>query len=419
MKPAGYWNPQRVDEAFDLVVKEIGGIPTAAVIRKRLGGVLDTICTGRYGHGITKYSEYIQHRGLAAPEWTPKRVNEAFDALRSELGQVPTQSEFLARYRAVAIAPIRAQEFGEDVKTYNDYVRYRGHQPRRVRNLWTPQKIDNAFDELRAEKGRVPSHGEFAERFGSALGAIVDGRYRLDIKNYSAYVRHRGLEPLSDKKREWKRENIEAAFRKITADMGRQPSVGEFRERFPGAMKAIFRGSYDPQIKKWSGFVKAMGGTSSFTDWTPEFIEREFERISEELGRTPTSTEFEEKTNGGFQAIRRGEYRPNITTFNQFLEAKGITPKRTQWTPENIDAAFDSLRNSLGRVPSSNEFQKKNPSAMNAIRKGQYDTDISDYRQYVQSRGLCLPTYRRRSLDGHGELDALSSALDEFGRQEI
>lgn len=45
---------------------------------------------------------------------------------------------------------------------------------RRRYTIWSPEKIDNAFDEDAARLRRIPSSDEFSKNHGGALGAISD-----------------------------------------------------------------------------------------------------------------------------------------------------------------------------------------------------------------------------------------------------
>ena len=57
------------------------------------------------------------------------------------------------------------------------------------------------------------------------------------------------------------------------------------------------------------------------------------------------------------------------------------------WTREGIDEVFDSLYNELGRLPTETEFRDYG-GVIKYIRDGRYDSGITSYNQYVEFRGL-------------------------------
>lgn len=68
----------------------------------------------------------------------------------------------------------------------------------RLKVKWTPEAIDNAFNQMVDELGRRPAFNEFAERFPGAIDSIVKGRYDDTIISWSQYLAHRNYHQIKD-----------------------------------------------------------------------------------------------------------------------------------------------------------------------------------------------------------------------------
>lgn len=58
---------------------------------------------------------------------------------------------------------------------------------------WTPEKIDETFDQMVDELGRMPTQKEFSKCYPGAFVKIRRRGYMPNIKTWADYVRHRGL----------------------------------------------------------------------------------------------------------------------------------------------------------------------------------------------------------------------------------
>jgi len=75
----------------------------------------------------------------------------------------------------------------------------------------------------------------------------------------------------------------------------------------------------------------------------------------------------------------------------EFQRAVPYPKVRSNWSPENIDKAFDQMHKELGRNPSYEEFAAKFKGAMNAIQDGRYKLQIRKWSQYLTHRGFVMP----------------------------
>jgi len=123
--------------------------------------------------------------------------------------------------------------------------------------------------------------------------------------------------------------------------------------------------------------------------WTnnPQNVDCAFDTYGEELGRDPTVEEFGIKYPGALGAIGRGKYHPDVKTWNDYLKHRGfqINLEIGKWTPEKIDQEVDEKRAQLGRNPLTKELK---PSIINSIHKGRYHPNVHSWETYLKHRGL-------------------------------
>lgn len=113
------------------------------------------------------------------------------------------------------------------------------------------------------------------------------------------------------------------------------------------------------------------------------------------------------------------------TTVNRYLSASGLEPcgKRSvhnNWTPEKIDNAFTTTKRTLGRVPTSNEFEQACRGAYRAILRGGYNKSAESYASYLKAKGLKPPSESRQRPPGYWNKQTIDNSFDdlrtEFGR---
>lgn len=81
--------------------------------------------------------------------------------------------------------------------------------------------------------------------------------------------------------------------------------------------------------------------------------------------------------------------------------ARGIPyPKvRSNWSPGNVDKAFDRMHKELGRKPSYDEFAARFKGAMVAIQDGRYKPEIRKWTQYLMHRGFDMGGWAKDRKD--------------------
>ena len=118
-------------------------------------------------------------------------------------------------------------------------------------------------------------------------------------------------------KKIWYKEKIMKIFYEKKEELGRNPNI---RELPWGALDAIYKGGYDPNIRTYNGFLRDLDEETNYKNWNKETIQKAYYELKKELGRTPTT---EELPSGAIHAIYKGGYDPNIRTYNGFLRDIG------------------------------------------------------------------------------------------------
>jgi len=389
-RASGYWNnPRHVDEAFYELSKELGRAPTYREFNQKYGGAYYAIIEGRYDHGITTWNQFLAHRGFEPynemGKWTPQAIDKAFDELGKGLGRIPTSREFGDKYSG-AWGAITKGRYDSNITTWNQFLTHKGFRPYAEKDKWTPQAIDEAFDELSKELEKTPTQREFGKKCGGAPGAIIRGKYDPGITTWSQFLAHKGIELYQyHRGYKWTPQAIDEAFDELSKDLGRRPTSIEFGDKYSGAWDAIIKGRYDHGVATWNQFLAHRGIEVRKYKWTPQAIDEAFDKLMRDLGRVPVGDEFVKKYGGALDAITHGKYDPSITTWNQFLAHRGFEPynEMGKWTPQAIDKAFDELGKELGKTPSRKEFGEKYSGAYNAIAKGRYDPGITTWNQFL------------------------------------
>lgn len=299
--------------------------------------------------------------------WTPKKIDEAFDTFIIELNdRVPTYQEFQERFPG-AIDAIHKGRYNPKITKWSEFVRSRGKDIHV--HYWTSKEVDKIFIDLTKELGGFPKSTEFQERFKGPYKMILEARYSPKIRTWKKF-----LELMI----------LYQSFYDLEEKLGRIPTYKEFNNEFKKIRKR------NPEIKSYNDFLRYMGRKPNKENgfWTYEKIKETYYKLKETLNRTPTRREFARKHSGAYQAIRRGNFDINITTYNEFLEKIGETTNRHEgnyWTSDKIKETYLELMKELKRHPKTTEFQNRYSGAYNAILKGGFHPDVTTYKDFVDA----------------------------------
>jgi len=286
------------------------------------------------------------------------------------------------------------------------------------RKKWSPKQIDEAFDDLKQELGRNPTSSEFIRRRNGAHQAIVDGRYNTQVTNWRRYLKYRNLNSYRNIY-DWSISTIDEAFDEIVRKLGRTPKRKEFRLQYPGSVSFIVGGRYNSDINSWGLYLNYRLVGLNRKIWSHKEVDKAFNKLKKKLKRIPRAKEFSKEYGRAYTFIRDGQYDPNITNWEQYLEHKGVNPIRKKWTPKKIDETFDSMLKDLERVPRAKEFSKEYGRAYLIIIKGKYDQKITRWSEYLAHRGFVPEKFDhfkffQEFLETHDEAQQIRNLLGDY-----
>ncbi len=321
----GYWTSERIDEAFDVVQLELGKTPTFIEFSRRFATAARAIMEGQYNGSIKGWNPYLALRG-AKPnnvpgKWTKESVDRAFEEQEKLLGRPPTAKEFVRAYGG-AVAMILSGRYDASVSNYADYLAHRGLTPRLV--SWTSAAVDTAFETLSTKLGHPPSLVEFRQETGGAYAFILSGGYDRDVRSWKDFAQRKGNPNVG--REHWTPEKIDVAFDRLRAELGRTPNYNEFSSGCQGALGAIEKGRYDPEITTYIEFIDHRGAErpNMRRRWTPQIIDETFDALAVEIGRIPTWDEVSDRFSGLIVALNRGRYHPHVRTYGDYLVHRNI-----------------------------------------------------------------------------------------------
>lgn len=254
--PPGFWTPDKSQQAFNIMYERFGRVPTREE--------LDRAYPGASQHIDRKEFPAARHNQQPKGYWTNEKVDEAFFGLKEKRGRVPFMTEF-RKVHGGAVTFIESGRYADNIKNYDDYLKSKGLEidfKRTPHRYWrSPENIDNAFDDQMTRLGRIPTSIEFGKAAKGALAAIADGGYKKDVRCYTDYLRHRGLQPNQNiyRRGHWTRDKIDAAHDEHTTRLGRVPTWKEFEKEYHGAITVILNGEYATSVKTYTDYLRFRG----------------------------------------------------------------------------------------------------------------------------------------------------------------
>ncbi|MBI2632610.1 hypothetical protein HYW75_06400 [Candidatus Pacearchaeota archaeon] len=263
---------------------------------------------------------------MTKSQFTSDRIRELYFGYKEALGRQPTKAEFEHLYPG-AMQAVKRGKYSTEIKTWNQFKNSLGEETivGNSLSIYTPEKVKRIFLELEEMLHRTPTQDEFDEFCSGALKRIKRGCYDPKIKSWNQFLTGMGEEIARSR---WTLSNIVRAYNTLQRELGRQPNMKEFKNKFGGALNAIVEGRYDPEVFSWRDFIRRIGGKhkkggvkSKYT--TPIDIENAYFKVKRSLGRMPKSAEFESEHSNALKMIKNGRYDPTIKTWNQFLMSLG------------------------------------------------------------------------------------------------
>jgi hypothetical protein len=244
-RPRDYWNKQTVKNIYYKTKEELGRKPTCHELPQ---SALNTITRGKYDPNIRTWNGFLEDIGEETRnEWCRETIIEAFYEKKRTLGRNPTSGESY-----LLSAAIRRGKYNPNVRTWNGFLEDIGEEINTSPNKWYPKTIRETFYEQKKRLGRTPRKDEFQS---GALDAIKNGKYDPKIRTWNGFLEDIGEEINHDVKK-WYRKTIINAFYEKKKELGMPPKAEEIPN---GALRAITRGKYDPNIRSWNEFLRDIG----------------------------------------------------------------------------------------------------------------------------------------------------------------
>ena len=262
------WPPEKIDNVFHQLVKELERTPTYHEFSKRYPGAFSAICRGRYHPDIKTWVQYLHEQGIGPHKGAvleSGEIDRIFDELRLKLGRLPITTDFKEKH-SLALSRILSGQYDPKVKSWNQYLKHRGIEP--VSPL-TPRMVDEAFDSLMQELGCIPTNTVFRKKHSRAMNAIQKGRYSPNIKRWTQYLEYRGHKP--QRRGTFTPDSIDRSFDAFKAEIGRMPTSGEFKAKHGPEYSRICKGKYHPNIKGWGQYLQHRGYKESRVATLQEF----------------------------------------------------------------------------------------------------------------------------------------------------
>ena len=188
------------------------------------------------------------------------------------------------------------------------------------------------------------------------------------------------LETIKRLTRTYTKEELISQVQMLARELGRTPTSVEFEDD----SRTVSAMTAIKLFGSWNEFLKVAGlEVNTKTDYTKEELIRQVLMLAEELGRTPTTNEFK-------QDSRTASVSTVIKLFgswNEFLEAAGLgvnrKPIRT-YTKEELISQVQMLARELDRTPTHKEFSDDSRMASVSIVKRLFGS----WNEFLEAAGL-------------------------------
>jgi len=185
----------------------------------------------------------------------------------------------------------------------------------------------------------------------------------------------------------WTPKNIDRAFDDLVEQLRRIP----LQDELPiGALNAIRDRRYNSNFKGYNDYLKhwKFKLNKVWGKWdNPKNVDESFDDLVETLGRVPKAKEL---PRGAFEAMIDGRYLLDVKGYNDYLRHWGleVNHEMKKWdNPNIVDESFDSLTETLRRIPKYDEMPR---GARNSIEDRRYHPNVKGYNDYLRHWGFKL-----------------------------
>ncbi len=211
--------------------------------------------------------------------------------------------------------------------------------------------------DLAGELGRAPSRKDFADKYG----VQCCNKIWRNWNHWPEFVTEAGLDAASIKhcRAMFSDAELFKMVNDLAEKLGRVPSRKDFL-----ALDGMFSGqALNQRFGPWCNFLKAAGLKQ--TKCTDAYLIRQAKMLTDKLGRTPSPKDFDENV----PAAKARECVKRFGSWKNYLAAAGL--RRRKYTKAELIRQLQEMTQELGRVPTSTEFNvsRKSASTMSCVRQ--------------------------------------------------
>lgn len=272
---------------------------------------------------------------------TRDQVEAAYGYLCQELGRQPTMNEF---EKACCSWYVLDHLYGQP--GWRNFLASVGDAPL-IQHGTTKEMVESAYHALKEKLGRQPTSLEFIEQ-----GYFIQTLVRLYGKpGWSKFLESVGEEPL---KRKVTKGMAISAYWVLKERLGRQPKMVEYQLECHSL--ATLKRLYGKNA--WSKLLKFVGEKplTSSKKITKAMAESAYLALRDKLGRQPKMVEY--RTECYSMSTLAGIY--GNPPWSNFLKSIGEDPLCLRnITKSMFESSYRALKESLGRQPTEEEYERK------------------------------------------------------------
>ena len=266
--------------------------------------------------------------------YSDEELIEDLQRVIDELGRAPTTKEY--NEHGIASASTISNRFGG----WANALRSLGYEPQGSTASYTDEELIEDLQRVIDKLGRAPTTAEYNQH-GIASAATVDRRF----ESWSDALRSLGYEPQGT----YTDEELKDDLQRVIDKLGRTPTVEEYNHHGIASYKTI-----DKRFESWADALGSLGyETHGPTEYTDEELIEDLQRVIDELGRAPTTAEYNQH---GIASARTIDNHLGWVDALRSLgyETQGATPYTDEELIEDLQRVIDEL----GRPPTTEEYDQ-------------------------------------------------------------
>jgi len=252
------------------------------------------------------------------------------------------------------------------------------------------EELERVADKL----GRPPKYSDMPEhsRYGGAV-------YSKKFGSWNEALVEAGFEP--NREQNLSKQDLIEELHRLADELDRIPRHDEMteRSRYGSAV-------YSTKFGSWNNALREAGFEfNKERNVSESKLKEELNRLTDELGRTPTQYDMEDQGAYGYDTYRRA-----FGSWNNALREAGFEAnmRRDIPRPDLIDEV-ERLANELGRTPTEDEMEARGQFASNT-----YAREFGSWNKTLKEAGLSLNN--RSNIPDAELLEELERLADEYDR---